>query len=49
MSITLNFKSFILHNNVDETGMPLETRPPKVVTARGKRNKVCVRTSGNKV
>ena len=32
---------------VDETGMPLEPRPPKVVTVRGQK-KVRVRTSGNK-
>ena len=33
--------------NVDETGMPLEPRPPKIVTVRGQK-KVRVRTSGNK-
>ena len=33
--------------NVDETGMPLERRPPKVVTKKG-RKKVRCRTSGNK-
>ena len=33
--------------NVDETGMPLDHRPPKVVTKRGQK-KVRTRTSGNK-
>ena len=33
--------------NVDETGMPLDHRPPKVVTLRGQK-KVRCRTSGNK-
>ena len=33
--------------NVDETGMPLDHRPPKIVTTRGQR-KVRCRTSGNK-
>ena len=33
--------------NVDETGMPLDHRPPKIVTARGQK-KVRCRTSGNK-
>ena len=34
--------------NVDETGMPLDHRPPKIVTQRGQK-KVRCRTSGNKV
>ena len=33
--------------NVDETGMPLDHRPPKVVTKKGQK-KVRCRTSGNK-
>ena len=33
--------------NVDESGMPFEHRPPRVVTAKGQR-KVRYRTSGNK-
>ena len=33
--------------NVDETGMPLDHRPPKIVTKRGQK-KVRCRTSGNK-
>ena len=33
--------------NVDETGMPLEHRPPKVVTKKGQK-KVRCRTSGNR-
>jgi len=33
--------------NVDKTGMPLDHRPPKVVTKRGQK-KVRSRTSGNK-
>ena len=33
--------------NADETGMPLDHRPPKIVTARGQK-KVRSRTSGNK-
>ena len=33
--------------NVDETGMPLDHRPPKIVTRKGQKN-VCYRTSGNK-
>ena len=33
--------------NVDKTGMPLDHRPPKIVTTRGQR-KVRCRTSGNK-
>ena len=33
--------------NVDETGKPLDHRPPKIVTTRGQR-KVRCRTSGNK-
>ena len=33
--------------NVDETGMPLDHRPPKIVTKRGQK-KVCSRTSGDK-
>lgn len=33
--------------NVDETGMPLDHRPPKIVTKRGQK-KVRSRTSGNK-
>ena len=33
--------------NVDETGMPLDHRPPKIVTAKGQK-KVRCRTSGNK-
>ena len=34
-------------NNVDETGMPLDHRPLKVVTKKGQK-KVRSRTSGNK-
>lgn len=33
--------------NVDETGMPLDRRPPKIVTRKGQK-KVRYRTSGNK-
>jgi hypothetical protein len=33
--------------NVDETGMPLDHRPPKIVTLKGQK-KVRCRTSGNK-
>lgn len=33
--------------NVDETGMPLDHRPPKIVTKRGSK-KIWCRTSGNK-
>ena len=33
--------------NVDESGMPLDHRPPRVVVKKGQR-KVCYRTSGNK-
>ena len=33
--------------NVDETGMPLDHKPPKIVTKRGQK-KVRSRTSGNK-
>ena len=33
--------------NVDETGMPLDHRSPKVVILRGQK-KVCCHTSGNK-
>ena len=33
--------------NVDETGMPLDHHPPKVITVRGQK-KVRTRTSGNK-
>ena len=34
--------------NVDETGVPLNLRPPKVVTTKGRETKVCYRTSGRK-
>ena len=33
--------------NMDETGVPLEPRPPKVVAAKGKK-KIQYRTSGQK-
>ena len=33
--------------NVDETGMPLDHRPPKAIAKRGQK-KVCCRTSGKK-
>ena len=33
--------------NVDESGMPLDHRPPKVITQKGQK-KVCSGTSGNK-
>lgn len=33
--------------NMDETGVPLEPRPPKVVALKGQK-KVCYRTSGTK-
>ena len=33
--------------NVDETGMPLDHKPPKVVTTKGQK-KVRCRTTGNK-
>ena len=33
--------------NVDETGMPLDHRPPKIVTQRGHK-KVRYQTAGNK-
>ena len=33
--------------NVDETGIPLDHRPPKIVTKRGSKKVMC-RTSGNK-
>ena len=33
--------------NIDETGMPLDHRPPKIVTKKGQK-KVRYRTSGNK-
>ena len=34
--------------NTDETGMPLDHHPPKVIAVRGQK-KVCSRTSGNKL
>ena len=33
--------------NMDESGMPLDPRPPKVVTKRGQKN-ICYRVSGKK-
>ena len=40
-------KDVLEEHNVDETGMPLDHRPPKIVTLRGQK-KVRCRTSGNK-
>ena len=33
--------------NMDETGVPLDPKPPKVVAVKGQR-KICYQTSGNK-